>query len=223
MLKICLEKIIVSREKAQQIRNRRRQQRPDTMINWRLLHEEPETKRNFINHLDGHLFPVDPYTATPTDFSEAITAAAEATLKHPNERQKNWFAESEPILAPLRRHSRKLFDIATTDPSTSNKTAYSRTCKKYKTAVQRTKDKFHCELAAQVNWKEIVGDSQKAWQVIHQIEKGSFAHHQPIDQNDMVLTDPVTGQAVSDPASILCIVSEEYTTVLDEINQCQYD
>jgi len=70
---------------------------------------------------------------------------------------------------------------------------------------------------------------------ISQIEKGSFAHHQPVTQNDMVLTDPETGQAVSDPASLLRIVSAYGTklynrddaptdpTILDDIDQRQYD
>jgi len=101
--------------------------------------------------------------------------------------------------------------------------------------VQRAKDLYHCNIASQVSWKDIVKDSRKTWQTVRRIEKGSFAHHQPVTQNDMVLTDPDTGQAVSDPESIVRIVSGYTTklynrddaptdpTVLDDIHQRQYD
>jgi len=235
VLKICLEKIIISREKAKAIRDKRNNARPGTIINWRLLHLDPEARDNFRTHLDGHLFPIDPRNADPTDFNDAITASAEATLEQPNDCQSDWFTDSEPILAPLRRAVRKHYDNSSAIPTDENKSAHRKARRAYKTAVQRAKDEAQCALAKQVRWSEVVKDSQKAWQTVRQIEKGSYAHHQPVTQNDMVLTDPETGQAVSDPASLLRIVSAYGTklynrddaptdsTILDDIDQRQYD
>ena len=159
-------------------------------------------------------------------------AAAKATLEQPRDQQTNWFAEAEPMLAPLRRECSRLYQETKRTASTTVRLSYKVVRKAYKQALQAAKDLYCCNQAKKVRWRDIIGDSRKAWQIVRQIEKGSFAHHQPVDQ-DMVLTDPATGKPTSDPATVIGIIGE-YThklynrddapidpTALDDIEQRQ--
>lgn len=149
-------------------------------INWSLLHRNEQKRQEYADQVETilHEFAVcTSNEATPTQLSEDIMYAAEATITQPKHHESNWFDASESIVQPLRDAAQRAYKKFLAEGTEANKCHWHFSRRRYHRVQCQAKKRYFNQIAVRASEKAMRRGPREAWEAVRILRKGSTAHH----------------------------------------------